>query len=210
MQKFFFTIICFFMLPSMAFSHGVYIFAWVDGDHVFTQAKFAGGKKVKQGKVSVYGPDDVLFLTGKTDDNGEFSFKIPKKTRLEIKLDASMGHGASWVIPESEINNIAVVKADIAAENSAPQKSHNKTVSASAITADKENSPCPNIEEIEKAVNKVLDKRLKPLIIKLADAETKGPGLKEILGGLGYILGLMGLGMYFHYRKKIKELTHVK
>ncbi len=32
------------------------------------------------------------------------------------------------------------------------------------------------------------------------------PTLTDILGGIGYIIGLVGLGTFFHYRRKIKDL----
>ncbi|MBF0288222.1 MAG: hypothetical protein HQM14_10420 [SAR324 cluster bacterium] len=32
--------------------------------------------------------------------------------------------------------------------------------------------------------------------------------IKDILGGIGYIVGLMGLGAYLHYRKKLKNLSN--
>ncbi len=36
----------------------------------------------------------------------------------------------------------------------------------------------------------------------LADSYGGGPGLTEIIGGIGYIFGLVGMAMYFTSRKK--------
>jgi len=36
----------------------------------------------------------------------------------------------------------------------------------------------------------------------LNESLDRGPTVSEILGGIGYILGLMGVGAYFHYRRK--------
>ncbi len=33
------------------------------------------------------------------------------------------------------------------------------------------------------------------------------PGMKDLFAGVGYIVGLIGLGTYLHYRKKLKDLS---
>jgi len=38
----------------------------------------------------------------------------------------------------------------------------------------------------------------------LANLQEKGPSINDIFGGIGYILGLMGIAMYFK-AKQIKE-----
>jgi nickel transport protein len=38
-----------------------------------------------------------------TNENGEFSFKIPKKTDLKIVIDTGEGHRGEWTIAASEI-----------------------------------------------------------------------------------------------------------
>ena len=44
--------------------------------------------------------------------------------------------------------------------------------------------------------------KLKPVIKMLRESTNRGPTISEILGGIGYIFGLMGVGAYFHYRRK--------
>ena len=98
------TIICTFSTgPVMA--HRVTIFAWVEGDKIFTESKFSGGKLVKGGEVIVYNLTGKQLLEGKTDDQGEFSFKIPKMTGMKIVLQAGMGHRGEWTIPASELGD---------------------------------------------------------------------------------------------------------
>lgn len=75
-------------------AHKVSIFAWIAGDTVYTQSKFGGGKKVKGGQVIVFGPEGNQVLEGKTDENGDFSFKIPRGTGLKMVLKTLRGHMA--------------------------------------------------------------------------------------------------------------------
>ena len=53
-------------------------------------------------------------------------------------------------------------------------------------------------EQLEKA----LDKKMKPVLKMLAESRATGPGISDILGGIGYIIGLVGIAAYFHSRKK--------
>lgn len=84
-------------------AHRVNLFAWVEGNTVHVESKFSGGKKVKAGKIIVTDPQGTELLTGATDENGEFSFKVPKKTELKIVLIAGTGHRAEWTVAANEI-----------------------------------------------------------------------------------------------------------
>ena len=59
--------------------------------------------------------------------------------------------------------------------------------------------------EIKILLEEVIDSRLQPISRKLARLEAdKGPGLTEIIGGIGYIFGIMGLAIYFKTLKNRK------
>ena len=54
------------MMPSLAFTHKVNIFAYVEGDTVYTESYFSDGKKVEGGVVEVYDSEgNKLGLYGK-------------------------------------------------------------------------------------------------------------------------------------------------
>lgn len=80
------------LAASDALAHKVTIFAWVEGDTVHTESKFSGGRRVKDGKVEVFDPAGTRLLEGRTNDNGEFSFKAPQVSDLKVLLTAGMGH----------------------------------------------------------------------------------------------------------------------
>ena len=167
-----------------ALAHKVTIFGWVEGDTVFTESKFSGGKKAINAPVVVFDKDGKKLLEGKTDNNGEFSFKIPKVTDLRIVLNAAMGHKAEWMIPESEIREAG----PIVEKNSAAEPSGPISVGLSK-------------EEVQKIVEDSLDKKLRPIIRMMTESKNTKPSLSEIIGGIGYIFGLMGLALYFKKRK---------
>ena len=104
------TVIIFFSLcisvlplPQPAWAHRVNIFAWVEGDTVYVETKFPGGKKVKAGHIVVLDVQGNDLLSGVTNDMGEFSFKIPKREDLKIVLLAGEGHRAEWTLLASEM-----------------------------------------------------------------------------------------------------------
>ena len=204
----FFVLMVLFCVTETAYAHKVMIFAWVEGDKVFTESKFSGGKKVKGGKILVYDTKGKKFLEGKTDDKGEFSFTVPEKTSLKIVLQAGMGHRAEWTVPVDELEDIAVKKPEKSTIKSQEEERPPKEVSMKPAEKMQEKvtqpelSPGLNSNEIEQAVEKALDKKLKPVIKMLRESTNRGPTISEVLGGIGYILGLMGVGAYFHYRRK--------
>ncbi len=73
----------FFVGLDSASAHRVNVFAWVEGDMIYVESKFAGGKKVKSGKIVVMDPLGIELLSGRTNDQGEFSCKVPERTDLK-------------------------------------------------------------------------------------------------------------------------------
>jgi len=93
-------VICFLTmaLSPSAFAHKVNVYAYVEGDTVFTESYFPDGKKVRNGKIKIYDETGQLLLEGLTDTNGQFTFSRPQKNKLNIVLDASMGHRDEFVL----------------------------------------------------------------------------------------------------------------
>lgn len=172
-------------------AHKVTIFAWAEGDTVYTESKFSGGKKVRDGKVEVFDAGGALLLEGRTDDNGGFSFMIPQTTDLNVVLTAGMGHQNSWRLSAAELG------AEVA--ESAPP---DVVESASRIgTGTPEAHSGLSAGEVEAIVARQLEQKLRPLTRILVATQDRGPTLSDILGGIGYILGLVGLGAYLRCRK---------
>ncbi len=200
---FIFIMLWLLALPASVSAHKVTIFAWVDGDTVHTQSKFSGGKRVKDAPVFVYDPKDVLLLDGKTDKNGMFSFKIPQKTSLKIVLKASMAHLAVWKMPVEELGGTEpenAAKTDPLQDSlktspdSVDIEPHKKVLGSSTVALGK--------RDIEEIIDAALDKKLAPITDILADFTQRGPGITEIMGGIGYIFGLVGIALYFANRKR--------
>ncbi len=170
-------------------AHRVTVFAWVEGDQVHTESRFGGGKPVVRGKIQVFDEKTGrILLEGVTDEDGNFSFQTPEKTRMRIELNAGMGHKNHWIVKETEFGLSP-------SENSPEKATSTASTNASRMTGETD----PSMREV---LEDVLDEKLAPVKRQLAELQQPQITLEDILGGLGYILGLVGVGMYFHYRKK--------
>lgn len=184
-------------LSGVSSAHRVTIFAWVDGDTVHTESKTGGGKSVKGASVSVLGDDGNPLLTDKTDDGGRFSFRVPQKTDLTVVLKAAMGHKAQWKIPAGELPPISE-RSDIPVADQSQPETVGKYQHPSGDVAKNrsEGSEGLSRREMEKLIDEALDRKLKPLITHLSESAHDGPRVTDVVGGIGYIFGLVGLVFY--------------
>ncbi len=191
-----------FLFSGEALAHKVTVFAWVEGNQVFGECKFSGGRRAKDAEIIVRDDQNNELLRTRTDENGEFSYTIPKKSAMHIELIAGMGHKGEWKIPLEELGDAAI--ADNAEENTAvPAAAPAKEETIESVAVPTAGLSEAQLEAIvEKVVDKSLNKKLKPMMTILADMEEKGPSVNDIMGGIGYIFGLAGVAAYFKSRQK--------
>ena len=79
--------------------------------------------------------------------------------------------------------------------SSAVAEKHSRSVGESvSVRAD--------IHQLETVIDEALDRKLDPVIKLIRDSHKQGPSVTEIIGGIGYIFGLVGVAVYFSNRKK--------
>lgn len=186
--------ICFAMavtlcLAAAANAHKVNIFAYVDGNSVVTDSGYSRSKRVHDGVIEVYDQaSGRMLLSGDTDSNGKFDFVIPDEARAEkmnllLLLKAGTGHQAEWVVKYDEYG---AAKGPFAAT----EEGHgHKDISM----------PQGKVDTSE--VEVIVRRELEPVKRMLADMSQDDPGVTEILGGIGYILGLFGIVAYMKSRR---------
>jgi nickel transport protein len=170
-------------------AHSVSVYAWVEGDTVFTESFFASGARAAHSRIAVFEEGGNRLLTGKTDDKGVFSFKLPKKEDLRIVLRTPDGHGADFHL---KVEDKSVTE----------DRREGEYMEEPSQIAE---GPCLGKEEIRGVVEEVLDEKLEQMRGRLEASQKGTPGITEILGGIGYILGLMGVAIYFGHRRKGKN-----
>jgi nickel transport protein len=195
------------LLPfSQALAHNVTVFAWVEGDTVHVESKFSGGRRPVAAPVEVYDTQGNLLLKGVTDDKGEFIFKVPKKTAMKVVLLAGMGHKGEWSIPFSDLEAVSADAATQAAETNSSSSKPTDPNQVKNATPTVGGTPVPvgyvTAAEIRNAVEGALDAKLKPVMKLLVETRQSGPSITDILGGIGYIFGLIGVAAYFSAKRR--------
>ena len=195
------TLLVIFMLlaalaPSSVRAHKVTVFAWVEGDTVITQSKFAGGRWAQNARIEVYDATGQKLLEGQTDANGRFAFKPPRPQALRVVLMAGSGHRGEWRVAAEEFNAspTATAPRGILTKAERPESDHghaHPAVETVTLSAD----------ELQKMIEAALEKKLIPVRRRLEQPD-QGPALKDIFGGIGYIVGLVGLVAYLRSRRK--------
>jgi nickel transport protein len=186
-----------FTSASRTSAHRVILFAYAEGDTVFTESYFSDGKRCQGSRIEVFDSQGNKLLEGKTDSNGEFSFKPPQKTDLKIILTASMGHKDEYTIPARELRGEAEGKS-LASE---PDKAAKKVFDAGNGSSPKELTP-RELEQIRTVVEEALDERLRPVMRLLSKPQTEGISFVQVMGGIGIIFGIMGIILYFRSRRE--------
>ena len=194
------ALLCCLIHASPVHAHRVSIFGWTEADTVHTESKFSGGKRVQGGKVEVFDSSGKLLVAGRTDDKGLFSFKGPTSADLNIVLSAGMGHRNTWRLsaPEPGGRDRDPFPEIQARPEPAPRGPREDASTIPAGTA-------VPVRRIEAALSRQLDAKLQPLVKEMAACRDEGPTIRDILGGIGYILGLVGLGAYVRYRRDERQ-----
>lgn len=183
-----FTFLIIIMMDVSVFAHKVIIFAYVEGDRVYTESYFSDGKKCMNSKIEVFNNRGDKLLEGLTNGEGEFSFEVPSEDGdLKIVLTAGMGHRAEYSISADEIRGSTGL---IKEESEEPLS----IVSPETSSVD--------LKEIQSIIEDTLDEKLKPIMREIKKFQEDKISSTEIIGGIGYIIGIFGIIAYFLSRKR--------
>jgi nickel transport protein len=198
----FFVLLLLLHVPTFCLAHRVNIHAWLEGGDIRVSCGFNRGMPAKNGRITVYDAGDGSeLLTGLTDAEGMFDFPVPdrgRKNGLRISINAGAGHESHWDMDASELQ--AAGAAGNAGNSGIIRQ---KDAEAPASPGGDGAQPSLGSREMEKIVAEVLDAKLVPLRRDMAALVNREPGLQEVVGGLGWIVGLAGIILYFRSRKKL-------
>ncbi len=183
------TLIACFIFAHSALAHKLNVFTYVEGKQVFVEGYFADGKRAKNSQVKVYNDKREIVTEGMTNEEGEFSFFTPEVTTLRIHLDAGMGHAAEYTLSASEFNVTG---------SSDERTTLSSQAALSATTNDMQN--IASHDEIKVLVEQAVSSAVKPLVREIAELKNK-TNFSDIVGGIGFILGALGLFAYLKARK---------
>lgn len=206
------------ILTTSAFAHRVNIFAWAEGTTIYTESFFSSGNKAQNSAVTATDKKTgKVIAKGITNSNGEWSFPlsddaIKSKDPIVVTLDAGQGHASSWTLQAEDfadatteqpastkaITSSTDTKTQTSAQKTEQPSEQNTATPAATVTLTK--------TELDTLIRTAVRQELTPIKAQVAklNAQILQPetNMRDIFGGIGYILGLLGLAAFMQYRKK--------
>ena len=152
----------------IAMAHGLHVFATADGQTISGRAYFAGGGPAKRLNIQILAPDGSQIAQTQTDDAGRFSITATRRCDHRIVAETADGHQAEYVLGAAELS--------------------------SALLPGTENVDLD--AALERSLQTIVSQQLQPLREQL-DAYEHQVRLRDVLGGIGYIVGVTGIWFYF-------------
>lgn len=178
---------------SPALAHKVSIFGYAEGGKLIGQAFFAGGNPARKCQVLLLDNQDKEIDSAKTGVDGAFEMALPKAAPpLKLVIVAGEGHQGQFVLTAEDLG---------LAQSDGQQVSEPEPVDKAAPQA-----TIADTAQIEQAVAKVVEKKIAPLRAQLSRMAAEQPShISQMIGGIGWIIGLVGVAAFFLSRKSNKE-----
>lgn len=194
----------FFLTGNTAHAHKVKIFAAVEGNIISGYAYYTSSSRPQNVPVVLTGPGGVIIDELQTDENGEFQIQARYRIDTLVKLDSPDGHYAEWQITAEEfpadlppLTDDSVLKKT---ENP-PAADFSDAVPQTAISEMKLPVSTDELASIVKMELLPLQKQVNQIRAQLDQQEEK-KRFQDILGGIGYLLGLTGIAFYFAAKRR--------
>ena len=199
------------MLHMPAMAHKVNIFAYVEGDSVVVEGYFSKDAKAQDCKLLFFDESGKQIHEGRTDKKGMYSFKLadlpPFSGSLKIVMEAGMGHKADFTLSAEDIPG--AVKAGAQPQEKTSEPKAQQEVSTSPGSEASVAAPVVDQAALTAALDAVIEKRLAPITRMLGKQEKLlleekfgGPKMTDIIGGIGWIVGMIGIAAFFWARNR--------
>ena len=218
---------------SAAFAHGMYVFAWPEGAQICAEGYYSSKRKVQGGQTRAVNQAGGIVAQGVSDGEGRWCFTPPAPGELTIIYADDQGHRAEFVVTVSAGTGAgspdpAVVSAPVvhpasgAAFVTAPGAVAAVGATSQAVASAPPGTVMPagsagapgavgiasvafaaQEEQLRGLIRAEMQAQLVPLHKALAERDA--PRLRDIVGGLGWIVGLVGIGAYYLQRRERRK-----
>ena len=177
-----------------ASAHRLNLWGQVEQDGTVNgRAYLSGGGEAKNTEVQVFGPAGQRLGQATTDSLGRFVFQAAYRCDHEFVVDTGDGHRATFRIEAAQFpDNLPLTPTASAAEH------RNDQAAGSTGGATVQLSEA----EMTELVERIVQKHVSPLRQQVQSCHDE-VRLHDVLGGIGYIIGVTGLSFYFlAYRQR--------
>jgi nickel transport protein len=151
-------------------AHGLEVSAFVEGDRIEGTVRGSDGGPVAGAHIRVMSPARRVLAELESDAAGGFVYLPAAPADLVIRAETLDGHAAEWTLTEAEFAGASPARPGLV--------------------------PDPDLEFM---VEQAVARQVKPLREQLT-AHQERIRLQDLLGGIGYILGLAGLALWWRSR----------
>jgi nickel transport protein len=184
------------ILAPTAAAHGLDLFVTVGGDEIRGLAYFADGARARDVSARLLVGGAVVAETA-TDAEGRFRFAPPAAYPAVVEVATLDGHRAVWELAAPPPDGAAARSADDAGDEAADEA----TADVAPGAADGAATPTGvSAGELRALVDAAVARHVEPLREQLALAEERRR-MSDVVGGVGYLLGLTGLVALMWRRK---------
>lgn len=184
-------------IPAQA--HLLKVFAFAEGSRIEGSTYFVGGIPAAGAKVEVQSAEGRVLATVEPDAAGDFSYDTQIRADHLIVADTGDGHVARWTVPAAELTGKEASPAGSTDKSrTAPSAVPMKEPNGSGSTVSTTNT---NGRDLKVMVEQAVAQQVLPLRKQLIAYEEK-TRLRDIVGGIGYILGLAGLAAWWQQRHR--------
>ncbi|MEY6431062.1 hypothetical protein ABC977_01415 [Thioalkalicoccus limnaeus] len=173
-------------------AHQLKVFAFVDGDRIEGRTYFVGGGAASGALIQIQDPDGRVLAETTPDQEGRFAYQVRAAIDHRIVADTGDGHRAEWTVRAMELAPLA---------GADPAPAANQHATTGATMSDPTGSCHLDPEELASQIESVLTRQIHPLREQVIALEERILA-RDILGGLGYILGLVGLAAWWRCRAR--------
>ncbi|MBR5705323.1 MAG: hypothetical protein IKX21_05075 [Deltaproteobacteria bacterium] len=189
------------MTVSPVLAHRVHLYAFVEGGEIVADCRFSKKSPAQNARVEVLdAASGKLLVSGESDARGAAQLSIPPELAAHpadvlVVLNAGEGHRAEWRIDAVDLRRGLAGTPSAISSPVRPEPSEAAKQGAGMAVQVSGTSRCISPEELEA--------RLREERARFeAERNAEGPGLTEIVGGIGWIAGIFSALFALNNRRR--------
>jgi nickel transport protein len=188
-------------LGDPALAHKLQVFAFAEGARISGSAYFAGGGAALVARIEVRDGEGRVLAELAPDGEGRFVYTAAAPVDHLILAITSDGHQAEWRVPAAELATGFGYGGAIAQEAERPHRRDEPVIVETDASSTSATSVAILDPALESAIERAVARQIRPLREQLVAAEDR-IRFQDILGGIGYIMGLTGLALWWTSRRR--------